>query len=417
MNAGPPASASALVLLALSATLTACGSPKRELTLGAVDDASKWAPNARQPMQLAANAGLKAIVLSAVWKQGASASADLPPLRRAVRAAKAEGLEPQLAVYQLSSSTPLDDASRTAFSEYAVALVRALPSVRTVLVGNEPNLNLFWMPQFDSSGGDAAAAAYVQLLATTYDALKSVDPKLTIVGGNLAPRGGDDPSASRQTHSPTRSSRISATPTARAVARSRCWTCSRSTSTASRPRSRRRSRIPTRRRSESPTTTSSSRCSARRSMAPRSRARTCRSSTASTASRPNVPSERLHGHRGRANGRTSRRRPATTAQAIALAACQQTFACSTSSMCSTSGQLTGLQSGLYYARRHREAERRLGATLRASILAVEAKSRVVSEPVARRLTGSRRRPTSIRPTGQRPQRSSRSPVSTPSSAS
>ena len=154
-------------------------------------------------MQLAENAGLKSIVLSAVWKLGASAQGDLPPLRRAVRAAKAQGIDPQLAVYQLSSSTPLDDASRTAFSEYAVALVRALPSVRTVLVGNEPNLNLFWAPQFDPSGGDAAAAAYEQLLATTYDALKNADPKLTVVGGNLAPRGGDDPSASRQTHSPT----------------------------------------------------------------------------------------------------------------------------------------------------------------------------------------------------------------------
>jgi hypothetical protein len=154
-------------------------------------------------MQLAADAGLKAIVLSAVWKQGAKATDDLPPLRRAVRAAKAEGIEPELAVYQLSSATPLDDATRAAFSQYAVALVQALPDVRTVLVGNEPNLNLFWMPQFDSSGGDAAAAAYEQLLANTYDALKSADSKLTVVGGNLAPRGGDDPSSSRQTHSPT----------------------------------------------------------------------------------------------------------------------------------------------------------------------------------------------------------------------
>ena len=185
------------------ATLAACGGHKRELTIGAVDDASKWAPNARTPMQLAADAGLKTIVLSAVWKQGASAASDLPPLRRAVRAAKAEGIEPQLAVYQLSSSTPLDDASRTAFSQYAVALVRALPSVRTVLVGNEPNLNLFWMPQFDSSGGDAAATAYEQLLAATYDALKAADGTVTVVGGNLAPRGADDPSSSRQTHSPT----------------------------------------------------------------------------------------------------------------------------------------------------------------------------------------------------------------------
>jgi hypothetical protein len=154
-------------------------------------------------MQLAQAAGLKTIVISAVWKQGSTADGDLPPIRRAVAAAKAKNIEPELAVYQLSSATPADDAARTAFSQYAVALVGALPSVRTVLVGNEPNLNLFWLPQFDGTGGDAAAAAYEQLLAATYDALKGADPKLTVVGGNLAPRGGDDPSSSRQTHSPT----------------------------------------------------------------------------------------------------------------------------------------------------------------------------------------------------------------------
>jgi hypothetical protein len=155
-------------------------------------------------MRLARRAGLHAIVLSAVWKTGASADDALPALRRAVAAATAEGIEPMLAVYQLSSSTPLDGAARRAFASYAVALVKALPDVRTVLVGNEPNLNLFWQPQFDSSGGDAAAPAYEQLLAETYDRLKAADPRLTVVGGNLAPRGGDDPAAPRQTHSPTR---------------------------------------------------------------------------------------------------------------------------------------------------------------------------------------------------------------------
>jgi hypothetical protein len=154
-------------------------------------------------MQRAREAGLTTIVISAVWKQGSTAVADLPPIRRAVAAAKAENIEPQLAVYQLSSATPIDDPGRSTFSRYAVDLVRALPAVHTVLVGNEPNLNLFWMPQFDDGGGDAAASAYEQLLATTYDALKAANPKLTVVGANLAPRGGDDPSASRQTHSPT----------------------------------------------------------------------------------------------------------------------------------------------------------------------------------------------------------------------
>ena len=109
-----------------------------------------------------------------------------------------------LAVYQLSSNTPTSAADREAFAGYAAGLARALPEVRTVIVGNEPNLNLFWQPQFDPDGGDAAARSYEQLLATTYDALKAESSKLTVVGGGLAPHGGDDAGASRPTHSPTR---------------------------------------------------------------------------------------------------------------------------------------------------------------------------------------------------------------------
>ena len=155
-------------------------------------------------MRLARDAGLSAVALSAVWKPGATVGGDLPPLRRAVDAATAEGVTPVLAVYQLSSATPLDASSRSAFAAYAAGLVRALPDVRTVIVGNEPNLNLFWQPQFDAAGGDAAAAGYEQLLAETYDALKRVSSTLTVVGGGLAPRGQDDPAAPRQTHSPMR---------------------------------------------------------------------------------------------------------------------------------------------------------------------------------------------------------------------
>jgi hypothetical protein len=194
-----------IALVLAVAALAGCGGHHAPgLTLGAVEDAAKWAPDPRTPIRLAYDAGLRADALSAVWRPGASPAADLPPLRRAVRAAVAEHVEPLLSVYQLSSATPLDDASRAAFASYAVGLVRALPAVRTVIVGNEPNLNLFWQPQFDAAGGDAAAAAYEPLLATTYDALKAADPKLTVVGGGLAPRGGDDPSAARQTHSPAR---------------------------------------------------------------------------------------------------------------------------------------------------------------------------------------------------------------------
>jgi hypothetical protein len=153
-------------------------------------------------MKLASDSGFRAIVLSAVWKNGATAADDVAPLRRAVDAAVHQHIRPVLAVYQLSSSTPVDPTQRTAFAAYTVALARALPEVRDVIVGNEPNLNLFWQPQFDATGGDQAALDYERLLAETYDTLKAHDSKLNVIGGALAPRGGDRPS-SRPTHSPT----------------------------------------------------------------------------------------------------------------------------------------------------------------------------------------------------------------------
>lgn len=173
-----------------------------KLIVGAVEDAAKFAPDADAQMKLARDSGFRAIVLSAVWRPGASAAADLPPLRRAVDAAVHEDIRPVLAVYQFSSATPSDGTSRAAFASYAVQLVKALPDVRDVIVGNEPNLNLFWLPQFDANGGDAAAVSFEALLAETYDALKAEDPELNVIGGGLAPHGGDRPS-SRPTHSPT----------------------------------------------------------------------------------------------------------------------------------------------------------------------------------------------------------------------
>lgn len=150
------------------------------------------------------DSGFDAVVLTAVWKRGAHAETDLPPLRRAVRAAVAQSVDPVLDIYQLSGDTPASPEERGAFAEYAADLARALPSVRQVMIGNEPNLNLFWSPQFGADGSDTAAAGYEALLAAAYDALKAVNPDLTVIGGNLAPHGGDRPDASRPTHSPTK---------------------------------------------------------------------------------------------------------------------------------------------------------------------------------------------------------------------
>jgi hypothetical protein len=81
--------------------------------------------------------------------------------------------------------------------------VREVPEIRDVVVGNEPNLNRFWLPQFGTGGEDVAAPAYFALLAESYDAAKAANADVRIWGGALAPRGVDRPGTGRDTQSPT----------------------------------------------------------------------------------------------------------------------------------------------------------------------------------------------------------------------
>ena len=131
-----------------------------------------------------------------------------------------------------------------------------------MIVGNEPNLNRFWLPQFNPDGTNASAPAYLALLARTYDALKAVDPTLRVWGGALAPRGVDRPDGTR----PTSLARRVPPGDGRRVPGERPHAAG-----DGRPRvppvpgqlvaEPRTSRTRARRRSGSPTTTSSSRCS------------------------------------------------------------------------------------------------------------------------------------------------------------
>src|SRR3712207_878122 len=110
-----------------------------------------------------------------------------------------------VSVYNFGNrTTPLTSEHRADFSEFAASLARSLPRVRHFIVGNEPNLNRYWLPQFNDDGTNAAAPAYTALLAQTYDALKAVRRDIVVLGGALAPRGGDQPNPVRPTHSPTK---------------------------------------------------------------------------------------------------------------------------------------------------------------------------------------------------------------------
>jgi hypothetical protein len=186
--------------------LAGCGSQSQhpDLMVGAVEDTAKFGDAGAQ-MRLASDSGFRAIALSSVWTRGLRepAPAELAALRSATRAATENHIRPLVAVYSFSANTPVHAVDRRDFAAYTAALLRDLPGVRDVIVGNEPNLNLFWLPQYDANGGDAAAVAFEDLLATTYDAVKNARPDVQVIGAGLSPRGSDDPAAPRATHSPT----------------------------------------------------------------------------------------------------------------------------------------------------------------------------------------------------------------------
>jgi hypothetical protein len=178
------------------------------LFVGAAEDAAKQPDPAvaKAKMDLAKLAGFDAIRVTATWtpvKRHVSGY-DLVTLQNAATAADLDGIRLIVAVYPSGSRvTPLTQVARAQFAAWTASIARALPTVHDFVVGNEPNLNRFWMPQFTRRGTDAAAPAYEMLLAKTYDALKAVSPDIDVIGGAVSSHGGDDPKSIRPTHSPT----------------------------------------------------------------------------------------------------------------------------------------------------------------------------------------------------------------------
>jgi hypothetical protein len=141
------------------------------------------------------------------WKRGQKVldPSLLSDLQYGIQQAAASGIDIYLTLYPAGpNDAPLTVAARTTFARWAAWLVARLPELRHVVIGNEPNLNRFWLPQFDRHGRDVAAPAYVRLLARTYDTIKAVAPSVEVVGGALAHMGLNRPSSLRDTQAPQR---------------------------------------------------------------------------------------------------------------------------------------------------------------------------------------------------------------------
>ncbi len=179
------------------------------LVLGAVEDDVRSATlvEAEARMQLFRLAGFRAVRVTSFWTPGLTrpSATELEILGNVGSAASRNGVRVYVTVMHPGSrTTPLTEEARGEFASFAAAIARAHPALRDVIVANEPNLNRFWLPQFELDGSSAAPAAYLALLARTYDALKAVSPAVRVHGVATSPRGGDRAGGTRPTHSPTK---------------------------------------------------------------------------------------------------------------------------------------------------------------------------------------------------------------------
>jgi hypothetical protein len=182
-----------------------CGGGSGQLVVGVVDDAARSGDPTSFVQELT-ESGFAALAVSSVWDAGETKpdATEARALQDLAAAADVAHVRLFVIVYQPgSATTPLTDEARSEFAAYAAAVADELPQVRDLIIGNEPNLNRFWLPQFGAAGENVSAAAYLRLLRGTYDAVKAVRDDVRVWGGATAPRGSDRSGASRATTSPT----------------------------------------------------------------------------------------------------------------------------------------------------------------------------------------------------------------------
>jgi hypothetical protein len=197
----------AFACLVAALALTPVAPASLTMYMGAAEDEGRNADPlvATAKLELARDAGFEAIRITAIWTPGLSELPldQLEALRSIAAAGDFNGIKIVTTVMPYGSSvTPLTATARREFASFAADIVERT-TIREVIVGNEPNLNRYWLPQFGRNGKDVAAPAYEALLAQTYDAIKAVDPTTFVIGGSVSPRGQDDATAPRHTHSPT----------------------------------------------------------------------------------------------------------------------------------------------------------------------------------------------------------------------
>jgi hypothetical protein len=188
----------AVVASALAALVLACAGSAWAADIGANDDTGKFAEDGGSAFFEKMTAiGLKQTVMTVRFVPSEPDTIQGKAfLDKAVPEANRLGLKVVFAVYPYPPrALARTQAEVRAFAEYVAVVARTFPQVTQFVIGNEPNQPAFWRPQLSRKGLVLSAPSFGRYLAAAYDALKDVNPDITVVGVGLSPRGNDNPAA------------------------------------------------------------------------------------------------------------------------------------------------------------------------------------------------------------------------------
>jgi hypothetical protein len=196
----------AAVLASAGAAVVLAGPAAADLRIGVVDDHAKSSDPDVFFGQMN-DIGLSEVRVTILWDPAQPTTIrEQAEIERMLPFAEARGIR---VIFAIDLATPRAVGNSAAaagrFAAFTAQVARTFPTVRDIIVGNEPNQTRFWQPQYNPNGSPAACVAYERLLAASYDALKQVDPAINVIGVGLSPRGNDAPRArSNVSRSPVR---------------------------------------------------------------------------------------------------------------------------------------------------------------------------------------------------------------------
>ena len=181
-----------ILLCVLACLVLACGASAKA-TFGVADTHPVGMPDdGAKFFDLMNDVGLQLDRITVRWDPTHPARIERrAELQRMLEQATDHEIDIVFSVYPTRAGALSSSRAKTRFVTFLKVLATAFPSVRTYVVGNEFNQPKFFQPQFAKNCKSVSGGNYLRLLARGYDALKSVDPDITVIS-SVSPRGNDD---------------------------------------------------------------------------------------------------------------------------------------------------------------------------------------------------------------------------------